>query len=136
MDNKDVLKKLKRKEFYLNKITAKKIDKVPSDAKININQHTSCKIMKNSDGNLFIKVITKTFIKPAALFSADIEYIMKFESEEGITDKEIEDNINEIVMPLGGMNSYIIASITKEMLGTHLILPPIIKVSEVNGINE
>ena len=43
-----------------------------------------------------------------------------------ITDENIHNNIKEIIAPLGAEVSYIIASITKEMIGSHVILPPVL----------
>lgn len=131
MSNKDIFTKIKNVGFYLNKISAKKINKEPADNTIDMDQDAVCTILENSKNNLSIKVNTKTSLKPEALFSVEMEYIMELEFNEEMTEKEIEDNINEIVTPLGAVSSYIIASITKEMLGSHIILPPTINVSKV-----
>jgi hypothetical protein len=136
MSNKDILTKIRNSSFYLDKITAKKINKKPDYTQVNINQHTVCTILEGSGDNLLIKVNIKTFLEPEALFSIEMEYIMEFEFKEEITDKEIKDNIDEIIAPLGRVSSYIIASITKEMLGSYMILPPIIKANEIERINK
>ncbi|MGB9975806.1 hypothetical protein [Thermovenabulum sp.] len=131
MSKSDIFHKIKRKRFYLNKINAIKINKEPSDNTISINQDASYSILEKSKDRLSVKVNTKFFVEPEALFSIELEYIIEFELNEEITDKEIEDNINEMITPVGGVSSYIVASITKEMLGSYLILPPTLKVSKV-----
>jgi len=135
MSDKNILAKLKKRRFYLNKVTAKRIDKEPDENPININHEVACTILKNSKDKLSIKVNTKTYPQPEALFSIEIEYIMEFILKEEITDEEIKNNIDIMVAPLGGAVSYIIASITKEMHGSPLILPPTIEVDKVDRVN-
>ena len=134
MGNSNILSKTKRRRLYLNKVVANKIDKEPEDTTVNINQDTVCVILENTKEMLSIKVNTKIFIEPEVLFSIEIEHIMEFILREKITDEEIEKNIDEIVAPLGAEISYIIASLTKEMLGSHIILPPGIKVNNIEKI--
>ncbi|NLY17797.1 MAG: hypothetical protein GX045_02310 [Clostridiaceae bacterium] len=137
MSRKDIIKnKIKTSKFYVNKVTAEKINKGHSDEPLSINQEAVCTILENSNDYLSIKVNNKISFKPEALFSVEIEHIMEFKLKDKMTDKEIKDNINEIVIPLGGVSSYIVSSITKEMIGSHLILPPTIEIRKVEKNNK
>lgn len=61
----------------------------------------------------------------------DLEYIIEFELEEKITDGEIDDNIDILISPLEQETSYLIATLTKYIIGTYIILPPQLEVSEI-----
>lgn len=130
MEDKGILLKINKREFHLNKIEAQKIDIVPQNKNINIKQDVACSILKKTREDLFIKVNTKIFVVPEALFSIEIEHEIKITLKEEISNEEIENNINEIITPLGAEVSYIIASVTKKMIGAHIVLPPIIKVDK------
>ena len=47
-----------------------------------------------------------------------------------MSDKDVEENIKELLSPLGAEVSYIVASITRKMIGVHLILPPHLKIEK------
>jgi flagellar basal body P-ring protein FlgI len=134
MNKNSILLKLNKREFRLNKIIADRIDKTPKDKKINIHQNVECTILKMTKENLSVKVNTRVFVDPEALFSMEIEHVIEVTFREEITNEEIENNISEIIAPLGTEISYIIASVTKKMFGMHLILPPGIKVDKVNKL--
>jgi hypothetical protein len=132
MSDKNILTKIKRRKSYLNKIVGNKIDKIPDVTNVDVNQDAECTILKNDKDSVTIKVNTKIFTEPQALFSIEIEYIIELTLNEEISDEEIKDNIDKIISPLGARVSYTVASITKEMHGTHLILPPGLNVTVVN----
>ena len=129
MDDKDILIKNKIGRIYLNKVVAIRIDKKPDDTAISVNQGTEYTILNNSKRGISIKVNTKTFMEPEVLFSIEIEHIIEFMVDGEITVEEINNNIEEIITPLGAEVSYIIASITKEMIGSRMILPPILNLN-------
>lgn len=117
---------------YINKISANKIDKKPEDNTINLNQISDYQIIENSKELLIIKVINKINLEPEALFSMDIEYIMEFELKEEIKEEYIKANIDNIIRPLGPEISFMIATITKEMIGSRIILPPAISINNID----
>lgn len=133
MDDKNILTKSKKRKSYLNKIVATKINKIPEGTAVNVDQETKYKILNNSVESIVIEVNTKTFIKPEALFSIEIEHVIELIPTEEITDAEINSNIEEITAHLGAEVSYIIASITKEMIGSHMILPPVLTLSKADS---
>ncbi|MFU0799130.1 MAG: DUF2294 domain-containing protein [Xylanivirga thermophila] len=132
MEDTNILKKIQARKFYLKKITADKIEKDPIDKTTKIKQEVKCSILENTKENLSLKVNTKTFVDPEALFSIELEYIMHFKLKEEITDEEVENNINELISFLGQEISYVIASITKKMIGVHVILPPGLEIDELD----
>lgn len=129
MSDKNILVKSKKRRSYLNKVDAIRMDKKPDGTTVKVNQETEYTILNNSKENISIKVNTKTFMEPEALFSIEIEHIIEFAVDEEITAEEINSNIEEIIAPLGAEVSYIIASITKEMIGSHIILPPVLNLN-------
>lgn len=131
MQDKSILGKIKSRWYHLNNVVAKNIDKTPEGSTIDIGQNTECSILKNTEDYLSIKVNIQVFVKPEALFSMDLEYIIEFELEEKITDGEIDDNIDILISPLEQETSYLIATLTKYIIGTYIILPPQLEVSEI-----
>lgn len=69
------------------------------------------------------------------MFSIELEYIVEFSLNEEVTDEEIKNSIDAMISPLGGEVSYIIATLTEKMIGSYIILPPIIRKIKINGIN-
>lgn len=130
MSDKSIYENIKARRFYLNKIVADKTEEKPVEGKYNITQEVNYAILKNTKDELSIKVTTETFVYPEDLFHIKIEHIVDFKLKEEIPDKKVEENINELISMLGEEVSYIIASITKKMIGVHLILPPILKVEK------
>lgn len=126
MVDKNILTKNIKRRSYLNEIRAIRIDKRPDETTVDVNQKTKYIISDNSEKNIVIKVNTETFLKPEALFSIEIEHVIELMVDREITDENIHNNIKEIIAPLGAEVSYIIASITKEMIGSHVILPPVL----------
>ncbi|HHZ01978.1 MAG TPA: hypothetical protein GX396_03410 [Tissierellia bacterium] len=129
MKNKDIKDIVKSRRYYLNKIEAKRIDKKPDEA-IKMSQQTEYEIIENKDGKLSIKLNTKIFMEPESLFSIKTEHIIEYMLEEPISNEEVEKNIDILLNPLGGELSYIISTISKEMINTRIILPPKLEFKE------
>lgn len=132
MGEKDIFVRVKKKRSYLNKIIATKIDKKPSDVTVDVNHETKYVILNNTKESLVIRVDTRISVEPEALFSIELEHIIEFMLNEEITNEEIENNIEKIIGSLGTEISYIVASITKEMIGSHMILPPVININTID----
>ncbi|MDI9475520.1 MAG: hypothetical protein ACOX0L_00635 [Natronincolaceae bacterium] len=128
MGDKHILIRNKRR-VYLNKVTAVRMDKKLDDTAVSVNQETKYKVLNNPEGGISISVNTKTFVEPGVLFSIETEHIIEFMVGDEITVEEINSNIREIIAPLGAEVSYIVASITKEMIGSRMILPPILNLN-------
>lgn len=130
MGNKSIPENIKASRFYLNEIVANKIKKDPDKKKYNIVQEVNYEILKNEKDNLTIKVTTETFVDPNELFHIKLEHIADFMLKKEMSDKDVEENIKELLSPLGAEVSYIVASITRKMIGVHLILPPHLKIEK------
>lgn len=124
MQDKTILAKIKGRDYYLNNITANRIAKEPDDRTANIMQEADFSILENTADSLVIKVNTKAFVEPEALFLIETEHIIEFELKEKVSSEDVEKNINELIPSLGHEISYLIASLTKKMIGIHVILPP------------
>lgn len=128
MPNKDILKKVKIKRFFLNKIKGNRLDIKPEDETIDISEETNFEIIENNNEYLYLKVTTKIFIEPEALFSIEMEHIIEYRILEKITNEEIDDNIEELLFPLASEVSYIISFMTEKLIGTHIVLPPTLNI--------
>ena len=130
MSDKNIFENISARRFYLNEIVANTIKEDPVEKRYNITQKVNYDILKNTKDHLSIKVTTETFVDPEDLFYIKLEHIADFKLKKEISNKEVETNINELISPLGEEVSYIVASITKKMIGVHLILPPGLKIEK------
>jgi len=124
MSSRDVLKKLSARKFFLNKVSANRLDIEPKNETVNISEETHFEIIENNSEYLSLRVITKIFIEPEALFVIELEHIIEYKLQEKITNKEIDDNIEELLFPLASEISYITSFMTQKLIGTHIVLPP------------
>jgi len=131
MNNRNFLSKIAKREFRLTKILADRVDNIPKNTNVKINQEVTCEVLERNKDGFTAKVNVKVFIDPEDLFSMEIEHEMRVVFNEEVADEEIDNYINDIIAALGPEVSYIIASITKKMFGTHMILPPVIKVEKI-----
>lgn len=130
MENVNIMDKTKGRRYYLNKINAIKIDEKPEKNTVNISQDTEYKIIENSEKKLLIELKTKTFIEPESLFCIEMEYVIEYMLKDSISDKEIKENINTLLSPLGNEISFLISVLTSEMINSRVILPPAIVLNE------
>lgn len=129
MVSKDIEEPIKARRYYLKKIIANKIEKRPDTKEIKIAQEIKHSILNNNNEHLTININIKTFLEPEALFSIELEYIIEFKLNNALRNDEVKKNINKLISPLGQEVSYTISSITKEMLGTPIVLPPKLKIT-------
>lgn len=132
MEN-NVMSKVKSRRFLLNKLIAKKVEKKPSGVNIKVEQDTNYSILDSTTDKLEILVHTKVYVNPEALFSFEFEHIAEYKLDSSITEEEINDNIDRFIMPLANEVSFLVAQLTKEMVGNRIILPPTLSVSKSNS---
>ena len=130
MKNDSISENIKSSRFYLNKIVANRIKEEPVKKRYNILQKVYYEILKKEKDNITIKVITETFVEPDELFHIKLEHIVDYMLKKEMSDIEVKENINKLLSPLGPEVSYIVSSITKKMLGVHLVLPPHLKIEK------
>ena len=128
MSNKNVLKKINSRRFFLNKISANRLAIEPKDETIDISEETYFEIIENNNEYLSLRVITKIFIEPEALFSIEMEHIINYRLLGKMVNEEIDDNIEELLFPLASEISYITSSVTQKLIGTHIVLPPTLNI--------
>lgn len=126
MAEKSTLKKINKIKFFLNKIVANKIENEPEEMNIDLALETDYIARKKTDDELIIESTVKVFLEPEALFFIELEYITEIKLLESISDEEIDDGIDELLSQLGSEASYMISTLTKKIIGTYIILPPII----------
>ena len=64
------------------------------------------------------------------MFYIEIEHVIECLLKESISDEQINDNINLLISPLGSEISFLVSILTKEMINSRVILPPVIEVKE------
>lgn len=78
------------------------------------------------ENKALLKVICDSGFKPNLMFRANFKFNAIVEFEKEVTSDDIDSNIDEIVDSIGSEISYLIATLTKSMGGSSLIVPPII----------
>lgn len=126
----NIIDKTNGRRFYLNKIEARKIDKEPEQDIVDITQETEYEIIENNEKTLSIELKTKTFIEPEALFCIEMEHVIEYILKDTISEKDVRENINALLSPLGNEISFLISVLTREMINTRVILPPSIVLNE------
>ena len=66
-----------------------------------------------NDGVFSLKLISKVFVEPQALFSINLEYRASFEFSHKVDKKFIDKNVNELLRPIGSEMSYVTSTLTK-----------------------
>lgn len=121
---------IRRRVYYLNKIEANKINKKPEDDSVKIKQYADYEILENKEEMVAIKLITKFSIEPEALFSIELEHIIEYFLKSPISNDEIDRDINLLLKPLASEVSFIFSVITKDMLNSRIVLPPILNLKD------
>ncbi|NLY66259.1 MAG: hypothetical protein GX069_01730 [Tissierellia bacterium] len=124
MTVKSIWERIKSRKIILYNIEAKKIDKNFDQDSSDISLETIVEIVNSDSETLSIKADTKVSFIPESLFSINIGHFVEYKLINKLDDKEIEDNINELMAPIAVEVSYLISFLTQKMIGTHIILPP------------
>ncbi|NLJ57677.1 MAG: hypothetical protein GX339_02410 [Tissierellia bacterium] len=130
MKNKDIKDNIKLRRFYLRKIEATRIDKNPEQETLKMFQKAKYEILENKGEKVLIKLSTEIVVEPETLFSIKAEHIIEYILKGPVSNEEIEENIDILLSPLGSELSYIISTISKEMINTRIILPPKLDLDE------
>ena len=86
--------------------------------------------MENKEEMVAIKLITKFSIEPEALFSIELEHIIEYFLKSPISNDEIDRDIDFLLKPLASEVSFIFSVITKDMLNSRIVLPPILNLKD------
>ncbi|MDU4320570.1 MAG: hypothetical protein E7I47_14820 [Clostridium sp.] len=115
------------RDLFLQSLTTKKLrieDKESDNIKYKAN--AQYRIINIADNISVIKTKINCGFEPKSFFEAEIEYNIRVEFEEEVGEEYIDENIKEILFPVLGECSYLLAIITKGMVNTPLILPTFI----------
>lgn len=121
------LEKISNKDFLLRSIKVNRILEEESVEDIEYSINAKYKILENKNGDITLRVLVSAGFIPDMMFKAELEFNVYINMEIDIADKEIDKNIEELLYFLGSEVSYLLATITKSMGGSALILPPTIK---------
>lgn len=131
MDKKLILDKVKAMRIYLNSIKGENLEKDSDPEKeLEVNLISNYEIIENNENLLSIKVNSILDIDPKILLDIELEHIIEYQLNEKIDKKEIDDNINELLRPIGPEASFIISFLSEKMINNYLILPPTIEIKK------
>lgn len=105
------------------------IEKIINDVKVDeINYELNIKyyIDEFEEEKVLLKVICDSGFKPNLMFRANFNFSVVVEFEKVVTVEDVEANIEDIFDSMGGEISYLIATLTRSMGGSSLIVPPIV----------
>ena len=77
-----------------------------------------------------LKLDSKVFVEPEALFCIYLEYRINYEFSHKVATKFIEKNIEEILHPVGSEVSYVTSTLTKFLTNNYFIMPPTITIGQ------
>ena len=109
MTVKSIWERIKSRKIILYNIEAKKIDKNFDQDSSDISLETIVEIVNSDSETLSIKADTKVSFIPESLFSINIGHFVEYKLINKLDDKEIEDNINELMAPIAVEVSYLIS---------------------------
>lgn len=120
------MNKIKVESYKLKSVTGEILEKIPDSSKpLNIDLKHVSKIKYNNDNKLAIMFLESTINPiPKSLFQVKIIHEIRFSYEKEISGKELFRNSPELSQNLGTQISHLVSIITKELIGTNIILPP------------
>lgn len=121
---------IKKSQFVLQKISAERIDALPNTEGFTIKRSDKFEILALNSNNVTLKLISKVYVDPEAMFFICFEYKASFEFDHKIDKSFIDKNIDEILLPLGSEMSYTTSTLTKLLVDHYFIMPPIIAIDE------
>lgn len=136
MSNKKIVKLNERitdRDITLTKITAVNLigKTVENGEAIEDNWKYHYKVLKNSDEELIIKFNADLSFKPESLFDIKLDFVINYKLKEKIIDKEIEENIIDLLSMSVNQVSYIVSFISDRMFDIPYIIPPYIEEKDV-----
>lgn len=114
-------------DLFMDSMSIEKIINEVKTEEINYELNIKYYIDEYEDEKAFIQAICDSGFKPNLMFRADFKFSIVAEFEKDVTSEDVESNIEYIFdSSIGREISYLIATLTKSMGGSPLIVPPII----------
>lgn len=120
LNNKMLSRSIHLREFNIKEI----VEEDQSDEDIQYISNAKYKITKNIDGIVIIMVKCESFFKPELIFTSSMTFNMFIEFEKDILDEEIRNNIHDFIQPIAADISLLLATATKSMNSSPVIVPP------------
>lgn len=130
MENKFSPENIKKANINLIKVHAEKIETELQNIEFTIKRSDKYEILEMRPNGVSLKFTSEVSVEPEALFTIAFEYKAVFEFNHKIDAKFVENNINDMLQPIGNETSYIISTMTKLMNDTYIIIPPIVSISQ------
>lgn len=120
------MNKIKINKMNLKSVSGKLLNKIPDKSKpLNIDLKHICKINYNGKNNSAIMHMDSIINpNPKALFEIKISHEIHFNYDEEISSKNLFLQSPELSQNIGIQISHLVSIISKELIGTHIILPP------------
>ncbi|MBV4430691.1 hypothetical protein KM803_04990 [Clostridium tyrobutyricum] len=120
----DLTQNIISKDIILIKMDTKKIPFKKETDKVSFKSIAKYSIKNNKDGQVIILLKINSGFVPEIFLNVKFEFIANIKFESPVKDSDIQENIEDILYPLGSRISYLISVITREMDGDNLIVPP------------
>lgn len=129
----DINERIADRDITLTKIDAVNLidKKVGDNQEIEDNWKYSYKVLKNCENELSIKLNVNLGFKPETIFNIKIELEINYKLKEKITNKEIDNNIKDLLSMPANEISYIVGFITDRMFIGPYIIPPFIEDEDI-----
>ena len=121
---------VKKLEITLCKVNAERIENDPSGTRLSVKREDKYEILNLKENTFSLKLNSKVFVEPEALFCIYLEYRINYEFSHKVDRKFIEKNVEEILHPLGNDVSYVTSTLTKFLTDNYFIMPPSITIEQ------
>lgn len=119
--------------MILQKVSAEKVDKEPETDHLSVKRVDKYEIIDLNENKLTLKLFSNVFVEPEALFCIFLEYAINYEFIHNIDKKFVENNIDELLHPLGGEVSYMTSTLSKMFTNTYFVMPPSISIEHIKN---
>jgi len=90
------------------------------------NMKVKYKIVENNNGEVNIRLNVVSGFQPEIMFNSEMDFNLYIKFDKDVEDKAVSDNIDYLINQVGSEVSALLAQIIKSMIGTAIIVPPII----------
>lgn len=123
---KKIIDNIISRELSLKNIKVTEVIEKSNSEDNTFNMKAKYKIVENNNGEVNIRLNIISGFEPEIIFNSEIDFNLYVKFEKDVEDKDISDNIGDLINQVGSEVSALLAQITRSMIGTAIIVPPMI----------
>lgn len=131
---KKIIDNIISRELSLKNIKVREVIERSDSEDNTFNMKAKYKIVENNNGEVNIRINIISGFEPEIMFNSEMDFNLYIKFEKDVKDKDISDNIEDLIHQVGSEVSALLAQIVKSMIGSAIIVPPVI--SKITQSNE